>query len=513
MSKKQPCVLTIDIGTSATKVIAFDFSGNELVNRTGSYPTFYPNPGWSEQDPEQVFITILFLLKGILNDTHFAARYDVECIVFSSSMHSVVPLGKNNVPVGNAIIWSDNRAGELAMELKMSELGKTIYSNSGTPIHAMSPLSKISWFYKYDPAKFQQTARYVSIKEYVIYQLTGEFFVDYSLASATGLFNLRNKEWDETAMQYAHVDSSYFSEPVPIYFDQLRIKEPLLKSLKLGKNIKLIIGSTDGCLASLSCGSMSPNNAVVSITSSGAVRMVGKEFLKDEKGTFFNYILKDDIFISGGPTNNGGVAFEWAVRTIINSSFSKSFEEELAYLQDEAIKVSPGARGLVFLPYIQGERAPLWSSNARGTLFGLNITHDPKDLARAVIEGIVFEIYSIATFIKKYRDIKQLHLTGYYATHPLWSSIICDVFGLPASVSSYKYSPNLGAAMVGLRAIGVFENLEKALSIAPQGIELNPSTRKNKAYARVFSIFDRLTQKLESEFEEISRLQSESVGM
>lgn len=509
MARKKPCVLTIDIGTSGTKVVAFDFSGNELVYKRGAYPTFYPQADWSEQDPEQVFITILFLLKGILNDTSFRSKYEVECVVLSSAMHSVVPLDAHGNPLGNAVIWSDNRASEIASELKASELGKKLYANSGTPIHAMSPLSKITWFHQHDPKRVGLTRRYVSLKEYVTYQLTGEFFIDYSLASATGLFNLKEKKWDTAALKFAHVDASYFSEPVPIYFDELKFKEPLLKSLKLEKSVRLIIGSSDGCLATLSGGSMAPNHAVVSITSSGAVRMMGKKFLKDEKGTFFNYILKDDIYISGGPTNNGGVAFEWAARGILDQHTDSSFESHLEALQNEAIKVNPGARGLLFLPYLQGERAPIWNSNARAALFGLNITHEPRDIIRAIIEGIIYEVYSIAGAIKNYRNIDQLHLTGYYATHPLWSSIICDVFGLPVNVSSYKHSPNLGAAMVGLRALGVFDTLEKALSIAPPGTELNPSMSKNKIYTRFFSLFDKLTHKLEPEFEEISKLQND----
>jgi gluconokinase len=373
----------------------------------------------------------------------------------------------------------------------------------------MSPLAKIKWFQKHEPARFEQASRFISLKEYVMFQFTGEYTIDYSMASATGLFNLKSKKWDETAMKFAGVDESYFSSPVPIYHDGLKIKEPLLKSMKLNKETRLVIGSTDGCMASLSCGSLAANHAVVSITSSGAVRMAGSEFLQDENGTFFNYILKDNIYISGGPSSNGGIAFEWAVRGITESNSARSLEDHLITLQNEAIKVKPGARGLIFLPYLQGERAPIWSSNARGMLFGLNITHEPKDFMRAVIEGIVFEMYSIAVRMKNYRAMDQLHLTGYYATHPLWSSILCDVFGLPVNVSSYKHSPNLGAAMVGLRALGEFESLEKALSIAPTGNELNPSSRKNKVYNQYFSLFDRLTNKLTAEFDEISKLQNE----
>jgi gluconokinase len=508
MDSKKACILTIDIGTSATKIIGFDYLGQELVYRKGAYPTFHPRPDWSEQDPEQIFITIMFLLKGILNDTAFVHKYTVQSIVLSSSMHSVVSLDKNGNSIGNAIIWSDNRACEIARALKETELGHKIYQNTGTPIHAMSPLSKISWIRENEPIKFKKTTKFVSLKEYVIHHLTGEFYIDYSLASATGLFNLLELDWDKDALSFAQLDTSYFSKPVDIFYADLKIKAPILKSLKLGEDTTLIIGSSDGCLASLSAGSLNTKQAIVSVTSSGAVRVFGNEFLVDDNGTFFNYILDKDLYISGGPTNNGGVAFEWAAKGLGGGNYDVPMEELLINLQNEAAKVKEGAEGLLFLPYLQGERAPIWNSNARGAYFGLNILHEPKHIIRATLEGILYEIYSIGKSIKKYRNFESLHLNGYNAMHPLWSGIICDLFGMPISVSDYKHSSNIGAAMVGLTAMGVYETLERSVEIAPPKHELNPNKSKNETYAKYHSLFERLTSKLSEEFEEIVKLQN-----
>lgn len=508
MDSKKACILTIDIGTSATKVIGFDYLGTEVVFKKGLYPTFHPRPDWSEQDPEQVFITIMFLLKGILNDANFTNIYQVQSIVLSCSMHSVLPIDKNGNTLGNCIIWSDNRACDIARSLRGTELGNKLYQNTGTPIHAMSPLSKITWIRENEPEKFEKAAKFISLKEYVIYQLTGDFYIDYSLASATGIFNLLELNWDKEALRFAQIDASYFSKPVDIFHSDLKIKEPILKSLRLPKNTALIIGSSDGCLASLSAGSLNSKQAIISVTSSGAVRVFGKEFLVNNKGSFFNYILEKDHYISGGPTNNGGVAFEWAARGFGGSNFDMPMEEILVNLQNDAAKVREGAEGLLFLPYLQGERAPIWNSNARGVFFGLNITHEPKHIIRATLEGILYEIYSIGKSIKEYRNFESLHLNGYNAMHPLWAGIICDLFGMHVSVSTYKHSPNIGAAMVGLTAMGVYDTLESSLEIAPPGNELNPNKAKNKTYAKYFSLFERLTHKLESEFEEIAKLQN-----
>jgi gluconokinase len=170
---------------------------------------------------------------------------------------------------------------------------------------------------------------------------------------------------------------------------------------------------------------------VVSITSSGAVRVFSDEFLVDNKGPFFNYILEKNTYISAGPTNNGGIAFEWAAKGLGGSNYNLPMEELLVRLQNDAANVKEGAGGLLFLPYIQGERAPIWNSNTRGAYFGLNITHEPKHILRATLEGILFEIYSIGKSIKEHRNFESLRLNGYYAMHPLWSEIICDIFASP----------------------------------------------------------------------------------
>ena len=182
------CVITIEIGTGAIRVVAFDLKGSILGSAKGAYPTFHARPGFSEQDPEQIFITMLYILKNFLNESIYPKRYNVVCICFSSAMHSVLPIDKNGVPIGNAMVWSDNRAKKEADELRNSTLGQSLYKATGTPIHPMSPLNKITWLKNNDAEKFKSAQKFISIKTYVIQQLTGEYIIDFSVASATGMF-------------------------------------------------------------------------------------------------------------------------------------------------------------------------------------------------------------------------------------------------------------------------------------------------------------------------------------
>src|SRR5215213_2099699 len=158
------CIITIEIGTGAIRVVAFDLKGNVMGSVKGSYPTFHSKPDFSEQDPEQIFITMLYILKNFLNEKIHSKKHEVVSICFNSAMHSVLSIDKNGVPLGNAIVWSDNRAKKEANDLKNSDLGKVLYQATGTPIHPMSPLNKISWLKKNDKDRFMATKKFLSIK-------------------------------------------------------------------------------------------------------------------------------------------------------------------------------------------------------------------------------------------------------------------------------------------------------------------------------------------------------------
>lgn len=504
-------IITIDIETTAVRVIAFDLKGKQIVARKGTYPTFHTQPDYSEQDPEQVFITVLFVLKGLLNDPAFMKKSKVIAVVFSSSMHSILPVDKNGTPLGNAIIWADNRASKISAELKTSALGAEIYQATGTPIHPMSPLAKVTWIKTHDPERFAKTSKFISLKEYILYQFTGEYLIDYSLASATGFFNIHELAWESKSLNFAGISAEHLSKPVSIFNSELRLRPALAKSLRLSDKTKLIVGSSDGCFATLGSGVVGEGKATISITSSGAVRVAGKEVLRDEKQRFFNYILDKGLYVSGGPTNNGGVAFEWFARQFGSFSNGLDFEDSLNDLFKEAAQVSAGANGLLFLPYLLGERAPLWNANTRGVYFGVNITHEQSHFVRATIEGILFEIYSIGKLLQTYRKIDKLYVNGTYATLPLWSQIISDMFGKQVYINDNHDSANVGAAMLALTEMGVLGSLEAAATTIQSSKVYQSNQANHQKYQKLYAIFEKLSYKLTEEFDLIAELQQNQV--
>lgn len=501
------CIITIELGTNAVRVFAFDLTGNLLASMKGSYPTFHAQPDYSEQDPEQIFITMLYVLKNLMNENIHPQKHKVRCICFSASMHSVLAIDKNGVPLGNAITWSDNRGKQEAAALKTSSSGKKIYTATGTPIHPMSPLVKITWIKNNDKERFKNTSKFLSIKTYIIQQLTGKYFIDYSLASATGLMNIHTLNWEPDALAYAGIKEDKLSELVPVFHSTGKLLKAYQSSLGLPADVKIIVGSSDGCLATLGAGVWGENKATITIEDSGAVRVVGNKVLQDEKQRFFNYLLAKNCYVSGGPTNNGNVIFNWFVKQFGEFKSPFDIEYSMDMLMNEAAKVDVGSEGLLFLPYLLGERAPIWNANARGCYFGLNINHTRSHFIRATIEGILYEIYSIGKTLQEHRSIKSLSVNGSFASIPFCAQIIADMFDKPLCVSKHVNSIGLGAFLLSAVEMGIYKDLDEAAHTVITPDDYKPDRHNHTVYNNYFKIFESLSVKLYDEFESISNLQ------
>lgn len=507
---KKECIITIELGTNAVRVFAFDLLSNLIGSSKGVYPTFHPEPDYSEQDPEQMFITMLFVLKNFLNEKVYAEKYMVSTICFSAAMHSVLAIDKNGVPLGNVMTWADNRGKHEAKELKNSTHGKSIYKSTGTPIHPMSPLVKITWMKNNDKDRFKKTYKFLSIKSYIIQQLTGEYIIDYSLASATGLFNIHKMKWDTEALDYAGISAAKLPALVSVFHAEGKLRKEYQNLFGLNANTKVIIGSSDGCMATLGAGVWGEGKATITIEDSGAMRIMGKEILKDDKQRFFNYVLTDGYFVSGGPTNNGGIIFEWFAKQFGDFKNAYDLENCIQELINDASKVEAGSDGLLFLPYLLGERAPIWNANARGVYFGVNINHEQKHFIRATVEGILYEMFSIGKTLEEHRSIDSLSVNGSFATIPFCAQLISDIFNKPVNISKNTSSVGLGTFLLSATDMGIYKNLETAVKSVEFAETFKPKQQNHNTYKKYLAIFEKLSTKFNAEFDAIAKLQQKN---
>lgn len=501
------CIVTIELGTNAVRVFAFDLDGNIIGSLKGYYPTFHTQPDYSEQDPDQVFLTMLYVLKNLLNETIYPKKYKVACLCFSSYMHSVLPVDKHGNPLGHVITWSDTRARKEAHEIKSSSLGKTVYKATGTPLHPMSPLIKIAWIKNNDKDRFKQTSKILGLKSYIIQQLTGEYMIDYSIASATGLLNIHKIKWEPDALKFAGIKENMLPDLVPVFTSTGKLKKAYQTSLGLSADTKIIVGSSDGCMAILGDGVSGDGVATITIEDSGAVRVMGDKVLQDEKQRFFNYLLTKDCYVSGGPTNNGGIIFEWFTRQFGDFKNPFDIDHSMQELINDALKAPVGSDGLIFLPYLLGERAPIWNANARGAYFGLNIKHEKTHFVRATIEGILYEIYSIGKTLEEHRSIKSLSINGSFGSMPFCTQMLADIYNKPVRLRQNFHSVGYGSFLLSATEMGIYKSLDEAAKKVVLTDLYMPDKQNHKEYMKYFKIFERLSTKLAPEFEEIANLQ------
>jgi len=506
----------VDIGTTSTKAVAFDRRGQTLADEDREYPLRSPRRGRAEQNPEEILNALLDCLSAVVSTLN-KRGIRVGCVSFSAAMHSLMALDGEGRPLTPSIIWADNRASVQARRIREEMDGLAIHRRTGTPIHPMSPLAKLLWFREEDPDTFEAADRWVSVKEYVLSRLFGEFVVDHSIASATGLFNLENLDWDEGALHIAGVSPEKLSRPVPT----TRVMDGLLpeyaEKLGLERDTPFVVGANDGALANLGVGAVDPGMVAVSIGTSGAVRSIVRRPEFEEQGRLFCYALDEGAWVIGGPINNGGIALRW-LRDEVFPELADTAEKEgrdpYDLMGEMAGKTPAGSDGLIFLPYLTGERAPQWNAATRATFFGLTLQHGRGHMIRAVMEGVAFQLYAVVRVLGEVAgEPKEMRATGGFAHSALWRQMLADVVGREILFPEGVEGSSLGAAILGMKAIGEIESLEAAGGLVGISHRHQPDTANSKVYARLMEIFVRLYERLEPEFEALNKLDlSEDAG-
>ncbi|WP_064094465.1 gluconokinase [Rossellomorea aquimaris] len=503
-------MIGVDIGTTSTKAVLFNERG-EAIHRHGvEYPLHTPSPGTAEQDPEEIFHAVMSCMKEVTSQTN----EKISFVSFSSAMHSLILVDENHQPITPSITWADNRSSEWAEKIKRDLNGMNIYRRTGTPIHPMSPLVKLTWLKNEKPELFSKAAKFISIKEFVFHRLFGKYVVDYSIASATGMFHLENLYWDKEALEVAGVREDQLSDPVSTTESIVGLKPEYTEILGLPEKTPFIIGASDGVLSNLGVNAIEPGVVAVTIGTSGAIRAVTDRPVTDPKGRIFCYALTDKHWVIGGPVNNGGMIFRWVRDELASAEVevaNRVGKDPYEVLTDIAAKVAPGSDGLLFHPYMAGERAPLWNAKARGSFFGLGMHHKKEHMIRAVLEGIVMNLYSVLLALEELVGApKRVQATGGFARSELWRQMLADVFDQEVQIPESFESSCLGAIVLGMYGQGKLNSLEKVSEMVGSVHSHMPNPEATEAYRKLMPIFIRLPRLLEEEYEAISAYQEGS---
>ena len=318
-------ILGIDIGTTNTKAVAFDLQGKPVAQANSTYPFISTQPGYHELDPQVLFVAVTEVMKAVLEIT---ASEELACIAFSSAMHGLIAVDEKGHPLTNMITWADLRSKEYAMRLKFSELGHKLYERTGTPVHPMAPLCKLMWLRDQEPEIFTRAHKFIAIKEYVFFHFFGEFVIDHSVASSTGLFDIYNLEWNQDALNITGLNENRLSKLVKTTYIMRGLAPNYAAMLGIDANTPFVVGASDGCLAHIGSNAFEAGDVSLTIGTSGAVRMMIDKPALDPKQRIFNYVLTENQYLSGGALNNGGNVMQWFARNFLKKEFSSADELE-----------------------------------------------------------------------------------------------------------------------------------------------------------------------------------------
>lgn len=473
-------LIGVDIGTTNVKAVALADNGALLAAAGRPTETLMPKPGYAEQNAELIFIQVVQVIREV--QAACPASSTPAGLVFSGAMHSLLALDAQGNPLTNAWLWSDLRAAVHSDLLRNTETGREIYRRTGTPIHPMSPLVKIQWLREQQPGIFANTRKFLGIKDFILKKFLTENVCDASVASATGLLNTRTGHWDELALQTAGIDAGLLPEAVsPVRAFSLRADSALLLALPSG--LPVFPGASDGALANIGSGATKPDTLAITIGTSAALRLTLDQPAHDPDMRTFCYRLDDRRFVAGGASNNGSNTVDWLRKRLFRTAISSS------KLLDQAGKIAPGSEGLLFVPYLQGERAPVWNARATGIYQGLKSEHTRSHFVRAAVEGVALNLKLIAHALPQMPGVERIALSGGAAQSNLWRQVVADVFQKPVVLAGEDQvdASARGAVMLARAALNM------AAMPAPALVECAvPNPQNVEIYTSVFQRFAQL---------------------
>ena len=449
-------VIGIDVGTTAAKVSCFGVGDPLRVTTEREYPMDQPRPGFEEQDPEQMMAAVLDAL------TDCVSRLDgreVVAIGLSSAMHGLIGLDADRRPVTPLVTWADSRALEEATQLRRAGIASA--ARSGAPVHSMTPLAKIRWFVDHEPDTVERVRWWVGLKDHLVQTLTGHLVAERSCASGTGLLSLATGDWDPELVALAGTTVAALP-PVHSTTDRLPLLDAVADRVGLPHDVPVVLGAGDGPLGNLGVGALAPGVAGLSLGTSGAIRMVVPHPPADNDGSLFCYALTDDAWVVGAAISNGGIVARWAGQNFLAA---EGDDDTDARLLDLAATVPPGADGLVMIPYLMGERAPLWDPSIPGAYLGVRRRHTAAHFARAAVEGVGLQLGTLLQRIDRVHPVHQVRATGGTFRSTLWRDVVGGCLDRPLVVLDSAEGSGLGAAALALFAIGRADSLTAALTM------------------------------------------------
>lgn len=493
----QDYILAYDLGTTGNKAVLVDGTSRLVASAFAPYQTYFPFAKAVEQDPEEWWESVLQVTRQILEKSGVHPR-QIRGISFSGQMMGAVPVDCHADPIGRAIIWADMRGAVQAQRLADGLGAGTLYRILGNRVNASYSAAKIMWIREHQPERFQKTYKFLQPKDFVAARMTGRFVTDFSDACGTNLFDIEKLRWSEDILTAAGITTDVLPELAASTEVVGRLSNEVAAQLGLNSGTPVVIGGGDGACAAAGAGVVAESQTYQYLGSSSWIGTASSRPLFDEKARIFNWAhVVPGMYAPTGTMQAAGAAFQWLKSTLnIEPRDGKSAFQIL----DEAADKSPG--GLLFLPYLMGERSPIWNENARGAFIGLSMQHSVGDLARAVMEGVALNMKGILDAFTEQISVGEIRFIGGGAKSRVWAQIFSDVYGHPLNVPKVlDEATAMGAAVTGGVGINLFSSFRVIQQVIETDHMVSSDAHRHAGYARLQPTYESCYRALMATFE------------
>ncbi|HHV62152.1 MAG TPA: FGGY-family carbohydrate kinase [Firmicutes bacterium] len=502
-------LLGIDIGTSGCKLAAFDFEGQVAGTVTMKYKTYYPHFGYVEQDAGEWWRATCDGIQAMIRDYGIDPG-EIAAVGVAGQSWSCLPVDEAGVPLRNTMIWLDRRAVEQARWMK-EKLGEDrLIALNGNPVDPAYIVPKMLWLKENEPEVYNRAHKFLQSNAFIVFKLTGIYSQDYSQGYGFHFFNISKGAWDEGVAGELGLSPE---KVAPIYNCHEVVGEVTRQAAGetgLCEGTPVVAGGLDAACCTLGAGVIRPGQTQEQGGQAGGMSIQVDQPLIHPKLILSYHVLPDQWLLQGGTVGGAGT-LKWfderlgaGARQVAKERGISSFE----VMSEEAGQIKPGSDGLIFLPYMAGERSPIWNSKARGVFFGLSYDKTEAHIIRSIMEGVGYSLLhnlDTAEEVKAYA--RELVSVGGASNSRVWTQIKADITGRPIHVPSSDHATTLGAAMLAGMGVGVYKDFEEAVNrtVHIQRTHI-PDESNHRIYRRYYELYIELYNRLKDCFDVLHEL-------
>lgn len=498
-------ILAHDLGTTGNKATLFNTDGTIVASTFAGYETAYPQPNWAEQDPADWKRAVLESTGQLLVESGIPPE-QIAAVSFSGMMQGALVVDEDGAPLRPAIIWADQRATRQADFISQSCGKEEVYHLTGNQVSAAYTTAKVLWIRDNQPDIFRRVHKVLQAKDYAAFVLTGVFATDYSDASLAQLMDLEKRDWATELLDRLDLSPGLFPELHPSATVIGGVTADAAAATGLRHGTPVVIGGGDGGCATVGAGSVREGDVYNYIGSSSWVALSAHRPVLDPQQRTFNFShLDPNLYCAAGTMQAAGGAFDWLERLLRDEAQAGPQHQAL---NAAAGTVPPGGSGLLFLPYLLGERSPHWNPLARAAFIGLAMPHSRAELVRAVMEGVAFNLRHILDILRgQGAKVEAMRIIGGGGQSALWRQILADVYNLPILRPSLSAEATaLGAAIAGGVGVGLYPDYSVVRQLIPVTEAEKPDPATRARYDTLYELFKESYLALEPIYEKLANL-------